>query len=276
MGILLLLPFLVSGYWICINHPRIALSLHRYEGQLLYLLVAREGIFCFLIASALSALLLSLRLVSFSLPESVGAQVVTLDYFSRLQDWLIAHELTSPAKADIGAFLVQAAALCLVVPKVWTAFAVWRLKRIYNLNTRAELDTLLLSQFAASNPRLELLMSSILHPKRKYLFTMDDRKVYVGSVIGIGKASEAQGVDQHFLLVPFLSGYRNEETLQVEMTTDYADAGESVIMLAQEKISSAMLWKEEVWERFKTVREAGKSKPVSVAPRLRDRLPKRT
>lgn len=39
MGILLLLPFLVSGYWICVTHPRITLGFHRYEGQLLYLLV---------------------------------------------------------------------------------------------------------------------------------------------------------------------------------------------------------------------------------------------
>ncbi|RRV10188.1 hypothetical protein EGJ27_00720 [Pseudomonas sp. v388] len=270
MGILLLLPFLVSGYWICINHPRIALSFHRYEGQLLYLLVAREGIFCFLIASALSALLLPLRLVTFALPEALGGHVLSLDYLAPVEDWLVAHELTSPAKADIGAFFVQATALCLVVPKAWTAFAVWRLKRAYNLHTRAELDTLLLSRFAASNPRLELLMTSILHPKRKYLFTMADRKVYVGSVIGIGQASEAQGVDQHFLLVPFLSGYRDEATLQVEMTTDYSDAGEGVIMLAQENIASAMLWKHEVWERFKTLQQARKPRD-----RLKRRLPAR-
>ena len=270
MGILLILPFLVSGYWICISHPRIALSLHRYEGQLLYLLVAREGIRCFMIASALSAILLALQLVSFTLPASFGSHPVTFDYFTPLQRWLIEHDLATASKADIVAFLVQAAVLCLIVPKAWTALVVWRLKWAYNLTTRAELDTHLLSQFAAGNPRLELLMTSILHPKRKYLFTMEDRKVYVGSVIGVGKASEAQGVDQHFLLVPFLSGYRDRETLQVEMTTDYADAGEGVIMLAQENITSAMLWKEEVWERFKTVKEAHKPKP-----RLNERLPKR-
>jgi hypothetical protein len=270
MGILLLLPFLVSGYWICVNHPRIALSFHRYEGQLLYLLVAREGIYCFLIASALSALLLPLQWLSFTLPECLGARVLSFDYLRPVEDWLVAHELTSPRKADIGAFFVQATALCLTVPKVWTAFTVWRLKRAYNLSSRAELDTLLLSQFAASNPRLELLMTSILHPTRRYLFTMSDRKVYVGSVIGIGQASEAQGVDQHFLLVPFLSGYRDKETLQVELTTDYADAGEGVIMLAQENISSAMLWKEEVWERFKIARQ--QSKPRA---RLKQRLPGR-
>lgn len=270
MGVLLILPFLVSGYWICVNHPRIALSFYRYEGQLLYLLVAREGIRCFLIASALSGVLMLLRLLTFTLPESLGAHTVSLDYYAWLERWLVEHQMVTAAKAGIGAFLVQSAALCLIVPKVWTALVVWRLKWAYNLTTRAELDTLLLSQFAAGNPRLDLLMTSIRHPQRKYLFSMEDRKVYVGSVIGIGKASEAQGVDQHFLLVPFLSGYRDKETLQITMTTDYADAGEGVIMLAQENIASAMLWKEEVWERFKTTQQS-----KTPRPRLRDRLPKR-
>ncbi len=270
MGILLLLPFLVSGYWICLKHPRLALSFHRYEGQLLYLLVAREGIICFLLASALSLLLCLLRYVSFTVPGCSGDYLVTLDYFSSIENWLTSHQLASAKNADIGVFLVQAAALGLVVPRCWAGFAEWRLKRTYNLRTRAELDTLLLTRFATSNPRLELLMTSIRHPQNKYLFTMQDRKVYVGSVISIGQITEAQGVEQHFLLVPFLSGYRDKDTLQVEMTTDYANADESVILLAQDNIASAMLWKKEVWEAFKAASQAKKPKP-----KVKDSLPKR-
>ncbi|MCO8163910.1 hypothetical protein NJC38_17285 [Pseudomonas sp. 21LCFQ010] len=270
MGILLLLPFLVSGYWICLKHPRLALSFHRYEGQLLYLLVAREGIICFLIASVLSLLLGLLRYVSFTVPGCNGGYPVSLDYLSSLEAWLVDHQLSSVHNADIGAFLVQAAVLCLVVPKFWASFAEWRLKRTYNLGTRAELDMLLLTHFVASNPRLDLLLTSIRHPQNKYLFTMQDRKVYVGSVISFGQVTEAQGVDQHFLLVPFLSGYRDKDTLQVEMTTDYANGEYSVIMLAQENIASVMLWKQDVWEAFKTAREAKKPKS-----RVKDSLPKR-
>lgn len=270
MGILLLLPFLVSGYWICLKHPRLALSFHRYEGQLLYLLVAREGIVCFIVASILSALLCILQSISFPVPGCGGDIIVSLDYLSSLQAWLTSHRLASSENADIGAFLVQAAVLCLIVPPAWAELAEWRLKHTYNLNSRAALDTHLLIQFAASNPRLDLLLTSIRHPQDKYLFTMQDRKVYVGSVISIGQVTEAQGVDQHFLLVPFLSGYRDKDTLQVEMTTDYGSAGDSVIMLAQENIASAMLWKKEVWEAFKTASEAKKPKF-----RIKDSLPKR-
>ncbi|MGV8917093.1 MAG: hypothetical protein ACOH2R_04705 [Pseudomonas sp.] len=271
MGILLLLPFLVSGYWICLNHPRIALSFHKYEGQLLYLLVAREGIRCFMIATSASLALGLLSYVSFAVPDYAGSFHVSLDYLSLIENWLFSHQLVTEQNSDIGAFLVQAAALCLVVPKLWTSFEVWRLKRSYNLKTRAELDTQLLSVFVAGNPCLDLLMTSIRHPKNKYLFSMNDRKVYVGSVIEIGKAAEAQGVDQHFLLIPFLSGYRDKDTMQIEMTTDYARSGEGAIMLSQENIVSAMLWKEEIWEAFKAIQKDKKPKA-----RLKDTLPERS
>lgn len=270
MGILLLLPFLVSGYWICVTHPRIALSFHRYEGQLLYLLVAREGIHCFLVAALLSLLLIAFSHVSFTLPGCEAPIQVTFDYFSRLKDWLVRHEMAKASNADIHAFLLQAAALCLIVPTLLTRFAVWQLKRSFNLKTRAELDAQLLALALADSPLLNLLMTSIRYPDRKYMFTMSDRKVYIGNVIDIGKATEAQGVDQHFQMVPFLSGYRDKDTLQVEMTTDYAKAGDGTITLSQENIVSAMLWKENVWAAFKADHEGKKAKT-----RLKDRLPKR-
>ncbi|OAE12000.1 hypothetical protein AZH11_16240 [Pseudomonas simiae] len=272
MGILLLLPFLVSGYWICLNHPRIALSFHKYEGQLLYLLVAREGVISFSIAIVVSVFLSLFSYITFNVPSCSGWVHVSFDYFPIVEKWLTDHELSTQSNSDIGAFLAQAVVLCLIVPKLWTSFAVWRLKRQYNLQTRAELDTQLLSIFVAGNPCLDLLMTSIRHPKTKYLFTMDDRKVYVGNVIGIGKATEAQGVDQHFILIPFLSGYRDKDTMQVEMTTDYASAGESTIMLSQENIVSAMLWKKEVWETFKATQDAKVQVPRA---KLKDKLPTR-
>lgn len=270
MGILLLLPFLVSGYWICVTHPRITLGFHRYEGQLLYLLVAKAGISCFLIAAAMSGLLTALSYLTFPLPGSSGPIQVSLDYFNPAKNWLVEHDLASEKRAGFHLFLSQAAALCLIVPPLWTRLAVWRLKRFFNLNTKSELETQLLSLFVADTPLLDLLMTSVRHPERKYMFSTANRKVYVGNVIDIGKPTEARGIDQHFKLVPFLSGYRDKDTLQVEMTTDYATAGDSTITLAQENIVSAMPWKEHVWEDFKEQHQQKKIKT-----RLKDRLPSR-
>lgn len=60
MGLLIILPLLVSGYLVCIKHPYYYRRLHRFEGQLLYLQVARLGVVCLLAATCLSALILVL------------------------------------------------------------------------------------------------------------------------------------------------------------------------------------------------------------------------
>ena len=43
MGLLIIVPLLVSGYMVCIRHPFFYVRLHRFQGQLLYLQVARMG-----------------------------------------------------------------------------------------------------------------------------------------------------------------------------------------------------------------------------------------
>ncbi|MEB1489592.1 hypothetical protein VDR04_16250 [Xanthomonas campestris pv. campestris] len=50
MGLLLILPLLVSGYIYCNKNLLIRYRLPQYDGQLLYFLVAYQGIVCFAIA----------------------------------------------------------------------------------------------------------------------------------------------------------------------------------------------------------------------------------
>lgn len=51
MGLLLILPLLASGYLVCILDRVVFFKLHRYEGQLLYFLVAYQGLKCFALAT---------------------------------------------------------------------------------------------------------------------------------------------------------------------------------------------------------------------------------
>jgi hypothetical protein len=251
MGILLLLPFLVSGYYICAHHPLLKLRLHQYQGQLLYLLVAREGIRCFFLASVASLLLSALSFLQLDwISARTGAHHVSLDYISLLETWLIDHGVADVKNANIWVFSLQAAALCLVIPVFWTKWCAWKLKREYDIDDAEQLETRLLCDVVKGNPQLDLLMTSVRKPDQKYMFSMDDRKIYIGNVISTGKASESEGVDQHFLLIPFLSGYREKDTLKVELTTDYANAGALTILLRQENIVSATLWDQKVWEEF--------------------------
>lgn len=251
MGLLLLLPFLVSGYYICAHHPLLKLRLHQYQGQLLYLLVAREGIRCFFIASLASLVLSCVSCIRFNVStQYTGHMLISLDYLGPLQNWLLVHGIGDPKNAAIWVFFLQAAALCVIIPWLLVRFSAWKLLRKFDISDPGMLETRLLCDVVKGNPQLDLLMTSIRTPDQRYMFSMDDRKVYIGNVISIGAASESEGVDQHFLLIPFLSGYREKDTLKVDLNTDYANAGSLTILLAQKNIVSATLWDQRVWEAF--------------------------
>lgn len=81
MGLLIIFPLLVSGYLACIKHPYYYCRLHRFEGQLLYLQVARLGLVCLVVASLASALTLAFagREVATDYGSYLGALLVELD-----------------------------------------------------------------------------------------------------------------------------------------------------------------------------------------------------
>lgn len=47
MFALLILPILISGFYVCHQHPLYKQKLYRYEGQYLYLICAKNGTYCF-------------------------------------------------------------------------------------------------------------------------------------------------------------------------------------------------------------------------------------
>lgn len=260
MGLLLILPFLVSGYYICLNHPKYRQSLHKYEGQLLYLLVAKEGIRCFAIASAFS--MLAVLASKISIPVAIDSCNITytsqisLDYFSLLRSWFLEHGLSNEKNSDIAAFISQAALFCIFVPKLYTSYTEKKLLKKTGLQTLEELEWFLMNKVLEGNPKLDLLMKSINNKNDRYMFTMEDRKVYVGRVISIGKPTESEGVEEYFSLVPMLSGYRNKDSLEIEFNTEYVNAPHDLyILLAQDNIVSATKFNNELWQAFKNKKE---------------------
>lgn len=98
-----------------------------------------------------------------------------------------------------------------------------------------------------------------------YMFSMDDRKVYVGRVSDIGDLHEAGGMDEDFEIVPTMSGYRDKDTLKVTYTTDYSAVVEEMmlkgreigfeIVLSQKNIVSVSRFEDEIWSAFKARQE---------------------
>ena len=90
------------------------------------------------------------------------------------------------------------------------------------------------------------------------MITMDDRKVYIGIVIGFGFDKDAFSIkNDSFRFLPLKSGYRDKDTLQVIITTDYIQTIQNLtelkaieLILRKENIVSATLFNLERFTKF--------------------------
>lgn len=102
-------------------------------------------------------------------------------------------------------------------------------------------------------------------PKKVICVTLDDRKVYVGLMIQSPRLTPGQGF---FMLLPRASGYREEKTLGVVLTTDYAPLLRELVsigahgylrpedlqvLLPLNRVVSARVFDEDVYQRFLTL-----------------------
>ena len=78
---------------------------------------------------------------------------------------------------------------------------------------------------AINNNDFELLLAYSVEANMPIMFTLSDRKVYVGWVV---RAPNPVEVRKAIRMLPMLSGYRDSETLIVEFTTDYYDALQAI------------------------------------------------
>ncbi len=84
------------------------------------------------------------------------------------------------------------------------------------------------------------------------MLSMEDRKVYIGRIVGLGEPNEKEGMDQEIMITPYASGYRDKDNLSIDLTTTYNDiSNDIVLILKQENIISATHFSDETFEKFK-------------------------
>lgn len=256
MGLLLILPILVSGYIFCHGSIYRQATISRYDGQLLYMLIAKTGIFLFAIASVASfALMYVSKHLYFSFFIADYA-----DYVKYLKAFLVRNVMIEEKGAPLWVFFGQATIL--------SFFFAWLCPRIlpFLIMVRfrigpSKVRALILNSQVPLPPLTKHLLSSISDENSQYMFSMDDRKVYVGRVSSVGDLHETGLMDEDFEIVPTMSGYRDKDTLKVTYTTDYSAVVEDMqrrgrkigftIILSQKNIVSISRFESEVWERFK-------------------------
>ena len=105
MGILLILPILVAGYIYCTSSLYMKYKMHRYDGQLLYLLVGKFGVYFFALSS-----ILTLALFSFCRGLSVDfcSIHIPLDYVDYLKGVLVQNHIRDEGSAETAIFFLHA------------------------------------------------------------------------------------------------------------------------------------------------------------------------
>lgn len=267
MGFLLVLPILICGFIYCRTNFYDKTLISKFEGQTLYLHIAMRGI------------LITIPCVIFAF---------LVEYWScgywGLTNLLKTRGLTGENEKHLFSILV----MCIFTsPLIAWAIAKIRFK-ITKLRYQLKSDYLtrlfILVEMLPNSTHQALLLES-LSSKRLYMFTMEDRKVYIGCVSSIGSLQDHDSnADDGFSIIPIYSGYRDKDKLTVEFTTPYekvydkikairsttssvADGSEDTeinsgikiddigllfsISLLQKNIASMTRFEADVWEEFK-------------------------
>ncbi|QOQ77941.1 hypothetical protein IMF22_13345 [Pseudomonas poae] len=248
MGLLIIVPLLVSGYMVCIRHPFFYHRLHRFQGQLLYLQVARLGLVCLIIATILSAIILALS----KQKVEVAGYAIATDYSSYLGALLVQLDIANEKNGALWVFLLQIGLTAMAIPLGWAKLYVRLRKKVLKLETDEQLHYLLSLGVLDGNAFRRLLRESI-EQREPCMFSLSDRKVYVGIVVFVGEPTESEGMDHAFTLLPILSGYRDKDTLEVTFNTHYTNTNQPLpIMLVQENVVSATRFDFTTWNTFQS------------------------
>ncbi|MGY4525175.1 hypothetical protein [Pseudomonas sp. TE21394] len=284
MALLLLLPLLVSGFLVCLKDPMVYCKLHRYDGQLLYLQVGRYGIYCFLSAMMLTAVLIGLvshDWGTFCPKWAQGAEAaaascypVNTDFMGKLsalvKEWDIAGDKFSP----VAVFLMLSGLLTLLMPSIWEFLTVRIMKWQLGVSRDDAIAAYLLGESAQHSPIGSTLVEAFV-TKNEVMITMEDRKVYVGYIMDVGAPTEVTGVNLEILLIPTVSGYRDKDTLKVVYTTDYpGDIPLEPVGFRQENIVSVSVFSEEIRETFKRLDAERESEDAAKEKAAKDQLVK--
>ncbi|WP_447898096.1 hypothetical protein [Stenotrophomonas sepilia] len=232
MGLLLILPLLVSGYIFCGKNLLIRYRLHQYDGQLLYFHVALYGLVCFFIAFAIAALgtfLFSRAWPSGCIGGSCGIcwPEFSTDYIKAISDLLVSLHKSWSDASKIYSFFIVVGILTLLVPYLLSSIVIkfygWRQgKRLGRKIDADELEAFILRDALAYRPLSQSLLEAAASTA-PVMVVMDDRKFYVGTVSSIGIPTEASGADDDFGIKPFMGGYCDKDTLELVVDPRYSE-----------------------------------------------------
>jgi len=240
MLLLLIIPILISGFYVCNHNLYYFYRLHRYEGQYLYLKSALLGFICLLTAS-----LIALLLNAF-IPGTIFDAPIDIVEFIH---WLINSAVVdTQVDSKQLAWIVLLAVLTQITGWLWVKVSFFHIK--WRESDVEKSKIMLMSSILRDSPLDNILLESYIS-ETPLMLTLNDRKVYVGVVASLGEPNESEGMDQEISIIPIMSGYRDKNDFHVTFNTDYKIINKDLnIVLRQEIINSATKFDFDIFSEF--------------------------
>lgn len=204
MGFLLVLPILICGFIYCKYNFYDKTLIAKYEGQSLYLHIAMRGLVLALPWLGLAFFIEWFTEGFFGLAALFENRGFTTSTEQHLFSTMLVAILTAPLYAYLAA-------------KV--RFKITRYR--HGLKNDYLTRSFILETMLPTSTHQALLLDSLFN-KRLYMFSMEDRKVYIGWVKNFGNLQDHDSnSDEGFSIIPIYSGFRDKDQLTVEFTTFY-------------------------------------------------------
>ncbi len=203
-------------------------KLHRYDGQLLYIKATFIGVFSTAVAYLLAAYIGIIEFILNFMPMKESKFFYGKEHLDVFFIFFLFAVLISFIYCGVER-----------LSRLLIAFYMFR--GTENISYRQMAKIMLMHKLLKDSPLDNLLYLSYVQNKF-LLITMSDRKVYVGRVISLGEPNESEGPDQEIAIVPVFSGYRDKDSLTVNLNTTYAGTDEVddvYLILKQDNIISA-------------------------------------
>lgn len=218
-GILLLIPTIIIGYFFKRKHLYLNYKFSKLSGHHLYFSSAAYGFFFVFLASILYFIIVNCYIGLICLFND--------DYVLNINLFKSVRYVFSDRNLPFNVVFIYTLAIFIALLVVWfDKRSVGEIQDLHNPLTFSIIsedptDALLnISAVSSSNVNFEKSDGRII------MLTMKDRKVYIGVVSENRKEMFkrfSQGSDD-FEFMPLMSGYRDKDTLDLIVTTDYSEA----------------------------------------------------
>lgn len=214
---ILIFMVLTNSYIVLRFSPTQYLKLHRFRGQLLYIKAIAIGSFIVFLAYAIERFLFTT-----SIPNSIENESTIFKLFIISLIISFGYMLLSHLSLIYKGFKCECGQIKELLIK-------------WHRNGK----NMVFKQLLQDSP-IDVILLSSLEKDKFLLISMSDRKAYVGRVVSMGEPNELDGPDQEIAIVPVMSGYRDKDTMQLQLTTVYEKVNDKdpLIVLRQENIVS--------------------------------------